>query len=305
MKRLIIVFTFFAAILVANAQNVKVKSIECLNSKTDTKYYHPVLSPDGKSVAVTTENYNSLWLLDIETQNVQKISSKAGAGYEPQFSVDGSVVYYRTNEYEGLRKYSSILKYTVRKRATEVLAAKKRDVRLMKSAEGNIIVVNNGSINTYSGTSGEMKRSVNESFVFIENSKMMVYYNGNANVLSPVGDFNYIWPSLSPDKKKLLFTVAGKGTYVSNLDGTNAVSIGYLNAPSWLNNNWIAGMRDKDNGQIITASDIFMISADGKQTIQVTNTEDEIEMYPQSGNGVNKLVYHTLKGKIYLVRFEY
>jgi len=303
MKHLLFIFTLLTTMV--SAQNVKVKTNRCLNEKLNERYFYPVISPDGTSVAFTNENFQSLLLMNIETKKIVKITENEGAGYEPLFSADGSKIYYRSNTYEGMKKFSSVSEYSIGKRQTTELLDKNRDVRLIASAEGNIILAKENEIKSYSGKDGSLKRSSDDTFVYIQNSKMLVYENGNSNTISPLGEYNYIWPSFSPNKQKLLFTVAGKGTYICNADGSNAISLGYLNAPKWLNDNWIVGMKDKDNGEVFISSDIYLISADATQTVQLTETNDEIEMYPQVLVNQNKIAYHTDKGKIYVMELEF
>src|SRR5690606_32122909 len=78
------------------------------------------------------------------------------------------------------------------------------------------------------------KSNINETVVsdpvlFIEDSKIAMYINNEKRILQPLGKGNYIWPSLSPDKTKLLFTLAGTGTFVSDLQGNIIAELGYAN----------------------------------------------------------------------------
>jgi len=65
-------------------------------------------------------------------------------------------------------------------------------------------------------------------------------------------------------------------------------------------------MKDYDNGSFVTSSDLYAISADGIKTVQLTKTDDTIEMYPDCQPGISEILYHTLDGNIYLmtVKFE-
>ena len=60
-------------------------------------------------------------------------------------------------------------------------------------------------------------------------------------------------------------------------------------------------MNDKDDGSKFLSSDIFVVSADGVNRIQLTNTSDKIEMYPEWSPKSDKIVFNTDAGEIYLM----
>ncbi|HEX2982045.1 MAG TPA: hypothetical protein VHO28_00735 [Ignavibacteriales bacterium] len=135
-----------------------------------------------------------------------------------------------------------------------------------------------------------------------ESGAMVLVRNGYKKTIEPFGKNIYIWPSLSPDGTKILFTLASKGTFISDLEGNILVSLGKANAPQWSpDGKWIVYMDDYDNGSSFTRSDLFAVSADGSVKVDLSYGEDEIEMYPQWSADGSKIVYHTDSGKIMLL----
>ncbi|MCF8380569.1 MAG: hypothetical protein K9H49_13400 [Bacteroidales bacterium] len=303
MKKILILFVLVCEI--AGAQNLSVLTNDkILNS--DSKYYYPHFSPDGKQIVFTSQNFVGLYVLDMETKKTSKLTDKQGAGYKPVFSGDGSILFYRWNEYDGLKKYSSINSINLDSKQISVIETGKKNLSPLQ-------VINNSLV--YTIENKEEKRQIagalktaNEKTIWtcIENQKIVIYDNNLKSVLAPKGDGNYIWPELSPDKTKILFTFAGHGTYISDLSGKIIAELGYLNASKWLNNNWVVGMKDYDDGDVVTESDLFAVSLNGQKSIQLTHTADEIEMHPDCLPESSRIVYHTLKGDIYLltVKFE-
>ena len=105
MKKILILFMLFCQI--AAAQNPSVlTNKKILNS--DSEYCYPHFAPDGKKIVFTSQNFVGLYVLDMETNKKVQVTDKQGAGYNPVFSNDGSTLFYRWNEYDGLKKYSSI-----------------------------------------------------------------------------------------------------------------------------------------------------------------------------------------------------
>ncbi|HHH54606.1 MAG TPA: hypothetical protein ENK91_13175, partial [Bacteroidetes bacterium] len=269
MKKSLFLFLLLSQIIVA--QNLSVLSNEKVLD-SDSKYYYPHLSPDGQKIAFTTQNFTGLYVIDIKTNKITQISDKPGAGYEPAFSNDGNTLYFRTNEYEGIKKYSSLLSYNMENNNKTIIVQRKRDLLPPKIINGKLIYTVKGEIQKkkIGGRNNDSQKE--EILAFLENQKITLIKDGQKTVLAPLGDGNYIWPQLSPDKTKLMFTFAGHGTYISDLDGNILAELGYLNASKWLNNDWVVGMKDRDNGDIFTASEIFAVKADGQKAVQLTDT---------------------------------
>ncbi len=163
----------------------------------------------------------------------------------------------------------------------------------------------NENLETASGQNLKNILSQNDVLVFIESSKIAIYQNGEKKILTPAGEGNYIWPSVSPDKSKLLFTLAGKGTFVSDLNGNIISQIGYANAPKWsADSKWIVYMVDKDDGLRVTSSELYVVSADGNTKIQLTKTQEILEMYPEFDSTGGQVVCNTYDGKILLLKLS-
>ena len=64
-------------------------------------------------------------------------------------------------------------------------------------------------------------------------------------------------------------------------------------------------MVDEDDGYFYTKSDIVIVKADGTGKMQqLTNNSSEIKMHPSVSNDGNKIAFHTLDGKIYLMNIK-
>jgi hypothetical protein len=114
----------------------------------------------------------------------------------------------------------------------------------------------------------------------------------------------YIWVSLSPDNKKIMFTAAGKGTYICDLNGKILSSLGSINAPVWFNNDYVVAMEDKDDGHRVTSSKIVLISVVKKTKTDISTT-DKIAMYPTASGKASRIAYHTENGEIEVVDVKF
>jgi len=122
--------------------------------------------------------------------------------------------------------------------------------------------------------------------------------------IAPAGDHFYIWVSLSPDGERILFTASGKGSYISDLEGRIITELGYLNAPGWMNDDWVLGMNDQDNGHQIESSDIISIHVPTGIRKNLTEGSDEIALHPKSSTAANRIAFHNLNGEAFTMRIK-
>jgi len=298
-------FVFFSCIFSVSGQEISVIRQTQLIGKAEGQFFFPQFSPDGNNILVSTENYKGLKIYNRADKSLTTISESEGAGYEPLFSPDSKNVYYRENTSQGLLKYSSLNEYRLSKRRKVVVEKKKRD---LSSAQivNNQLLYSIGNTPKKSKISGlnALKSAQAEIYIRIENLKVVLYQNGERKELPLNGDGNYIWASLSPDQQKILYNYNGRSTYLADLSGNVMENLGKLNAPQWIDNNWIVGMNDKDNGHEVISSDILAVSADGKIRKNLTNTSDQMEMYPQVSADGKLIVFHTTRGEIFALELD-
>jgi len=280
----------------AHAQNIAFSSPQALTTVEQGDFSHPFVSPAGR-IFFTQPNYKGLYYLNSEGE-VFTLTEERGAGYDAAFSGDGSALYYRTYKYQGPRRFFSMYRYDLATAQKETVFENEREAgRLQPVQEGGMVLLQNGTRRVL-----EQPGETNAAFAWIDDSKIVVSHDGAESALAPRGEGHYIWPSVSPDGTKLLFTKAGEGTYISDLDGNILVDLGYANAPRWsADGNWIIYMKDHDDGHRLLASDIFVTAASGAKTIAVTQTEDQIELYPYWSPLNDFIVFGTESGVIYKI----
>ena len=136
-----------------------------------------------------------------------------------------------------------------------------------------------------------------------ENLDLNLYRNGEKTVLKPHGDANYIWVSLSPNKKMILFNTQ-HGTAICDLSGNELVNLGSdINAPVWYGNDYVVGMDDKHDGYHNTESSIVIASVDGKSYQRLSEPAD-MGIFPQVDAKSGRIVYNTDGGDIRLMQLN-
>ncbi len=279
-----------------SAQNIRVTSQYEIVLKNTRSAHYPTLNEKGDMLLFSSESYEGLHLYNFTTKEEKVISEDQNAGYQPVFSNDNSRIFFRKTIFENGRRYDALESIELKTGSRLQMIKPQRNLRSARSYHNGVLIRADNKL--YKSTFGRTKVAI-PVYVSSENLKIFVYIHGKRTLIDPLGgeNANYIWVSLSPDNSKILFTATGKGTYICNLKGKIIASLGYLNAPVWYNDSFVAGMQDKDDGQFVTASRIVMMSADGKSQTQISNPL-HIALYPTASSGAGRMVYCTPEGKL-------
>ncbi len=297
MKKTVALFLFLLMLGGISAQQLVVKSISKQVFSEPGGYFYPQFSPDGSFLLLTSVNYSGLKQVTLHNQQVRELSNEQGAGYNARLSSDGSTVMYSKVELVNRLRYNSLYTLSIATGEKKQLTAPARESVSAAFAADKPVYVKSKSLQRQGVSATELK-----PLITIEDRKMVVYSAAGRNVLDPVGnDASYIWPSFSPNGKQLVFTVAGRGTYVAAADGKNPVSLGKLNAPAWLGSGWVIGMNDLDDGGRVVESTLWVVSANGKVRQQLTTPANGIAMYPVATADGSKIAFNSERGEIYLM----
>lgn len=307
MKTKIILIVLWAIMVSATlAQKVVINKMESLPIEEG---YYPQFSVDDQKVFYTSLNYQGLWEFDLHTRNTRQLTDDFGAGYQFQLSEDGMSIIYRCDNFDQPKKRSAIKVIHLKdasKKIIQPFAVEVSPPYLVAKDQLFYTLALQPRIKVLSVNKMLKATALANPVVTIEDQKMALYIRGKKIILDPIKDGSYFWQSLSPDKKKILFTEARQGTFVCDLDGNILTSLGKANAPQWSpDGQWICYMDDKDNGYFVTSSDIHIVRADGSGKMALTSTRDIHEMYPQWAHHSEKIVVNTEQGKVFLIDFRF
>lgn len=313
MKKLLTSVTVALA-LVANAQQFEVVGVQQLKVGDLQGAYHPVFSPDGKSLLLTSEGYDGLGVLNLETNNYTHLTDMRGAGWLPAISNDGKTVVARQINDE--TQTENLYSFNVATRSMTTLATGMQHFNEIALKDGVATFSVEGKmfnrVAVKEGVSADAitpDRKKELTYVTTEDLKIVLYRNGVRTQLDPLAgqfedwDPQYCWVHLSPDGSKILFN-CHDNSYVCNLDGTGLVNLGSLRSAVWRGNTHVVGMNDQHDGYFFTTSDIIIVSADGLSRQQLTNSSSELKMYPSVSPDGSQVAFHTLEGKVYLMTIK-
>ncbi len=276
-------------------------------SLLDKGFFKAKFVPTGDKLIVSSENDKGLAVYDFKNDVVEHLTSKQGAGMYPKFTPDGKYVAYQTHEFKNRRRLTSLFLQDITEKIIVPVVTDKRDIKLLSVDNSNVYYVEGDVVKAFD-ISGKktVKNPKNIRIAFTDNNlNLSLYSDGVKTNINPQGDGNYIWVSLSPDKKKILYNYPKKGAFIADLTGKTIKELGKLDAAQWSNDGkWIIGMEDYDDGHKYTKSDILMVSPDGKIKKNLTENSDLIALYPNISNDNKKVVYNTEDGRVYLMKIK-
>jgi len=289
MKRKLVFILFCSGIFMnLAAQGIEVKKTQLIK-EAGTEAYYPKFTPDGKTILLTSENQAGLKLFNLETKKVEQLTTANGAGVNPVVSDDSKTVCFRKIDFSvdpfGLVSFHACNMET---KQTQQLTAPMADLAPTKTL-----------------SLMKAKAAIKSPVIAYtsEDLQIALEKDGKKAILTPNGaDERYIWVQLSPDQTKIVYTVSTVGeTFICDLSGKVLANLGKLNAPQWLNNDYVVGMNDSDDGHVVTQSNIIGVSANGKVKQELTRLGDKIAMFPAVSPDGSKIAFNTLRGELYIM----
>lgn len=282
------------------AQSIVVTGTEFIKINGYNECFYPRFSPAGDYLLVTSANYAGLRSYDLANKKVTLITNDAGAGYNTQISADGKTILYSKTEFIKNLRHNSLVKVDKTSRITTKLTSPSRDALTARfSANKPTYVIARKLVKT-NITANELK-----PIITVEDKKLVLYTASARKTITPNGlNESYIWPSISPNGKSLVYAVVGKGVFVSDLNGANVKSIGKFSAPKWLNDNWIVGMDDKDDGEKVISSELVAVKADGSNRQKIQTPSGKIAMYPAASADGSRIAFNTEAGELYILKIS-
>lgn len=280
------------------AQLLDVKSVVPVNIPAEMGTGSTIISPAGDYLLLTDAGKTGLQKYDLSTGKISTITSAPGAGYDVKILEDGKTIVYRETSFKGNLRNTTLKSKNLSTGSVSTVVDQTRDLQGVTVKDGSVYTVKNGKLSK-KGFNGVKTSDV--PVMSIKNGQLMMTSGGKTKVFSPNGTkVRYIWPSVSPDGKKVLYYVTGVGAYICNLDGSGVTPLGIVRAPKWYDNNTVIGMNNESGEYTIVKSDIVAVSADG-QTRQTLTDGSVIAMYPSATAKGDKISFTTDNGGVYII----
>lgn len=242
---------------------------------TDCTGHNPVISADGKTLLISADDHTGLSAINLADGKISVIDTAGGAGFHPVFSTDGTTVYYRTaNLIDGLM-HRDLRSFNLATNAAEQLDSYTREDIDMDAEAGKA------------------------NYAIADYKTIKRVCNGIETTVSPLADaHSYLWASLSPDGKHMLFVEPFKGVYIAAADGSSPRRIAAKgDFPAWASNNIVVYTVSHDDGYVILDSTLKATDITTGETTDLTGNDVVVGESTAAPDGT--VIYTTVEGNIF------
>ncbi len=281
-----------------------------LISMEGTDFTSPVWSPDGLKIAFTSARQQGLWVVDAQGNNIKQITDQS-AGYGFSWSMDSQSILTRVSEYQDKRRKLAVkIFHTDGSEPTQITDFRDNMPTLPKWAnyDQNVVLISENDIESFDSgkeVSSQQKSQVTKPFYVLKSNQIAkgkVPKNSTEDI-SPFENAQYLNLEVSPDGKKLAFEVYGGNLFVMNIDGSNLMDLGDASRAKWSpDSQYLVAMVAEDDGHNYTRSDLYALSIDGEERINLTASTDLIAMNPDWSPQGNTIAFDSPDdGNIYIM----
>lgn len=289
---------------------VEVADRKPITTLANGRFYFPRYSPDDSKIFFTSDHYVGLAYYQITTGQIIELNDIPGAGYKFIFSADGEKIYFRgETARKNRRRHFNLFEQDLFSKEMKLLLSEDvSDLSEPQLANSGVLVFYSGNIRQQillknsTETAGYISSG---DFYQVNRFTLTVWHKGEKVQSVEFKDHPLIWPEWSRTKDQFLVYATGIGLNLLNLEKNTILNIGEMRAAKWSpRNDLIVYMDDTDDGEHITASDIYVYDVKSQQSQNLTNTKTKIEMYPGWSYQGDHIVYHTSEGVIETIKLK-
>ena len=271
-------------------------------------FMRPLWSTDGQYIACSGAQYRGLWVVRVQDNELRQLSDEPAAGFGFTWSQDGKALVTRVAKYENERRYHAIKLFEVETQTSRILCpyqTRALGLPVWNFDNSRVYAVNadqlqswaTGKINT------ALKKQAPQNLSYLNNDQLFFYSIAAATSTARLQDQRVINLTTSPDGRRIAFEVMGGPLCVMNSDGTGYTELGEGHRPQWSpDNQYLVYMVTRDDGHEYTASDLYIIKADGSEKQALTVTTTQLEMNPSWSPSGDRIAYDDLgDGALYVI----
>ncbi len=269
-------------------------------------------SPDGETLAFSSANFNGIWLADASGTNIRLLTADEAAGFGFSWSPDGKHILARTAVTENRRRFHQVKVYDVENASYVILQEKTRQLKGLPvfTPDGSqVAMIMDNNLELKSVGQKPAFRAANDASVVYPVDHKMISTQLASRQSKEVANFEgrFIFnPRLSPDGKKVVFQVQGKGLYVVNTDGSGLTHLGHGEYASWMpKSDYVVVSMVEDNGHVITGGELYAINVNTGESHHLTAHTEITALKPAvSPDGQRVAFDNPDDGNIYIMELE-
>ncbi len=251
-------------------------------------YLSPKWSPDGSTLAFSSDNFDGLWLADADGGNMRLLSTDSGIGFGFAWSPGGEHILGRSSQFVDRRRHQDIKVIDVKNGETETLVDMTRGINTLPawSLDGSHVALAVGREPVYVTSDKLLERALPDKSgdaVFSVHGKLY-HAQPEARSETLITEFegrNIFGLSVSPNGDKAAFQVGGMGLHLVNTDGSGLKQLGYAEQASWTpDGKYLIATVIEDDGYVITGGQLVAINAETGEQHQLLPHSNIVALRP-------------------------
>lgn len=271
----------------------------------------PRWSPDGRQLVVTTASFRGVYLVDIDGNGEPvPYGDQTVTGLGVEWSPDGERLLVYLSRQERRRRHGAIgvidlstgdltvlTPFDTRPTGEATWLSGGPQIHLLKGGASQYLAVPGITLNK------QPDRAADEMIYYLDRRQVarLALSTGEVAIIEAVPG-RKLNLKISPDGAKMVFEIVGGHLWVTAIDGSSPVDLGVGHRPSWAPDGAaIAFQATTDDGHRYLAADIIVVNADGTGRVNITATDNRLEMNPAWSPDGRTIAYDALDtGLIYL-----
>jgi Tol biopolymer transport system component len=251
-------------------------------------YMSPVWSPSGHTIAVTGSHYSGIYLVSFPEGEVVQLSDDPAAGFGMAWNHEGTEIAARISRYENRRRNNAVAVFdaiTGQKRMISEFSSRLAGTPKWTESDQQVYMSGGGRLSLYTADPSLQKVSSTaprERIVYADDKRIQIREAASENdVVMQTAEGRILNLLPAPDGSKLVYEVMGGSIWVVNSDGSTPVDLGAGDGPVWNpDGTKIAFAITTDDGHQFLSADIYVVNADGSGLVNLTKTDDAMEVHP-------------------------
>ena len=263
----------------------------------------PRWSPDGARLAFTRAHYVGLWVAGADGSDVRPLVDWPAAGFGFSWSPDGTRLLARAARYDGPSREDAVGVVDATTGEATLLTPWRPSLPTLPqwTTDRRVVLDARDGVETLDLAGGDASSLAVRPAVAVRPDGLVVLGDDRAPRVIVTGAV--LNPVLSSDGTRVAFETMGAGVAVVRVDGSGRVELGEGHRPAWSpDGRWVVLMTTEDDGERITAADLFAARADGSGRVRLTDTPDRLEMNPAWSPDGTRIAYDDLSdGALYVL----
>ena len=312
-KFISLLFFLVAGLPALFAQSFSADEPVALISSADHNFSSAVWSPNGHTIAFTSDEQNGIWLANADGSNVRLLTADHGVGFGFSWSPDGEYILARSVITENRRRFHQVKVYEVSSGAYEMIQDKTRDLQGVPFwTNQQVALVMNRQLELRTPQMAARSNGA-PSLVDLQSAQVNYHFLDKIHVMNKttrqserIADFEgriIFNMRPSPSGNKLVFQLQGLGLHVVNADGTGLRNLGHGERASWMpGEKYVVVSKVEDNGYVITGGELYLVDVNTGESVHLTPHTQLTALKPAvSPCGTKVLFDNPDDGTIYLM----